>query len=91
MVSLKRKPSSVWTYCHVDESDDSIVLCDIEISSVKSRNDRRVPFDADKKEYSTKVLWSYLKYHHPNEFKDATEVKMNAEEDKKQNFLKKRA
>ena len=88
MASLKKKPSSVWTYFHVGESDDSIAVCDIVICSGKSRNVRRAPFAADKKEYSTKGLWSHLKSHHPNEFKDATEVKMNAEEDKKQNLAK---
>ena len=68
MTSLKRKPSGVWTYFHVDESDDSITVCDLEICSVKSRNVRRAPFAADK-DYSTKGLWSHLKSRHPNEFK----------------------
>ena len=86
--SLKGKPSGVWTYFHVDESDDSIAVCDLEICSGKSRNVRRPPFAADKKDYSTKGLWSHLKSHHPNEFKDATEVKKKAEEDKKQNLAK---
>ena len=87
MASFKRKPSGVWTYFHVDESDDSIAVCDIEICSGKSRNVRRAPFAADKKNYSTKGLGSHLKSHHPNEFKDATEVKKKAE-NKKQNLAK---
>ena len=40
----------MWTYFHVDESDDSIAVCDIEICSGKSRNVRRAPFAADKKD-----------------------------------------
>ena len=48
MASLKRKPSSVWTYFHVDESEDSIAVSDIVICSGKSRNVLRSPFAADK-------------------------------------------